>query len=103
MLSYEIANQLKDVGFPQDGVKHSSLANIGTWLYGPKGVPGDDEAYLPSLSELIKACGGDYFYLSFHNSRWLCKGGEKIIAIVGSTAEEAVANLYLALHEKREG
>ena len=57
---------------------------------------------MPNLSELIKACGDDFISLE----KKLPLGGLWIAASEywkgdGSTPEEAVANLYLALQKNK--
>lgn len=98
-MNYELAKKLKDAGFPQIG---RGLFMIGDGtpikLVEPGEVISLDESnpvvYLPTLSELIEACGesfkslelvGGHFYT---NDCW-----ER------ETPEEAVANLWLALQK----
>lgn len=99
---YELAKQLKDAGFPQGegGEHYLTCASFD-----------DDEncrsdghiAYASNLSELIEACGdkfeGLFNTLKYpHANKWLAEGyGEKCL---GSTPEEAVAELWLALNKK---
>ena len=81
-MNYELAKKLKDAGFPwQD-------RNVLT------------SSSYPTLSELIEACGSEFISLqnknllgwySVANTQSGIKTGE------GSTPEEAVANLWLAL------
>lgn len=93
-LSFELAQKLKAAGFP----------NSENW--GDMKIGEGRAYYFPSLSELIEAVGKRFFKLEFHErDLWsaesnvftgfdtLQKGGY-------STPEEAVALLYLALHEK---
>ena len=89
-MNYELAKQLKDVGFPQTGDNQNGYANDG--------------GYEPLLSELIEACGDDleeikqmkesdlvsYKWEAYTNGYY----------VVGSTPEEAVANLWIALNKK---
>ena len=65
---------------------------------------GHDKYYiaLPSLSELIEACGGDFWSLTNKSDGWEVVNMnkcEKIIEI-GKTPEEAVAKLWLKLSEE---
>lgn len=102
-MTYELAKQLKDAGFPQNGTP-LNMVNYA------------------DLSELIEACGDDFRNLEKHDeeeinmaaildidSRWTAYGTEKErndkrLALIpnyfGSTPEEAVANLWLALNKK---
>lgn len=90
-MDYSLAKEMKNAGFPQG----KQAIKIG--------LP-----YVPTLSELIEACGDDFDLLthdrnrSFRNRyreehKWWAtswsrqEGG-------GSTPEEAVARLYLALN-----
>ena len=91
-MTYEFAKQLKDAGFPQGIEKSSGVDN----LLG--GVP-----YSPTLSQLIEACVG-FNALYRVEYEWWAQGqfqkpGSKTIEIRGSTPQEAVAKLWLALHQ----
>lgn len=101
-MNYELAKELKDAGFPQTG-KGSFLilkpADVGM------STASQTMKYVPTLSELIEACGVGNFILrndllteAWHaqkdNDRKICCGGN------GSTPEEAVARLWLALNKK---
>jgi hypothetical protein len=99
-MTYELAKQLKDAGFPFN------------W-----GVNGDTMLYddFPSLSELIEACGDKFVlhspkskdineeYYTPSETEWTAYSQtERFGTIIykGSTPEEAVANLWLKLNEK---
>ena len=60
----------------------------------------------PTLSELIEACGTEvYFVVMRDNGVWKAGTGKNTSsgeAKEGSTPEEAVANLWLALHAEKE-
>ncbi len=125
-MNYELAKELKDVGFSQDG------NGIQSWYdWNQKEIDRnydflseDNESgeyiYLPTLSELIEACGyklraiqrEDYedeiYDLETPNEKKWCavrewyqyyppavESGE-----YGSTPEEAVARLWLTLNKK---
>lgn len=107
MLTYEQCKALKDAGFPQKGEGQyiGNVALIKPEDFSPDGVVGiaqEDFAYLPSLSELIEACGNDFSVLQLADmrrnskSRWYSSscGQEKG---KGSTPESAVCNLFLTL------
>lgn len=92
MITYELAKQLKDVGFPQD----------------PDTFQGyyDNNCYVPSLSELIEACGPFFYQLinlgaefGFH---WAAtyRSMTKELKSEGSTPTEAVARLWIELNKK---
>lgn len=88
-MNYELAKKLKDAGFPQTDDEQRTANH-------PDGV--SDWAYCPTLEELIEACGNTFDALIFNaDGRWTCSGSGSIVE--GDTPEEAVANLYLKLHE----
>lgn len=114
-MNYELAKKLKDQGFKQEGE--------GRYLTGypyPKsptenGEPWMDEykkyqeaiVYVPTLSELIKACGNDFTGLMhLTDGTWMAYGGELMPDDIndsweyshsskGSSPDEAVAELWL--------
>ena len=82
-LSYEIKAKLKEANFPWTG----SL----------------DYDFDPSLSELIDALGLKFGSLNRYGDVWDAEPPADDITIgawSGDTAEEAVASLWLALHNK---
>lgn len=103
-MNYELVKKLKDAGFPQEG--------FGMWWDGKVFTTKDiySDLYLPTLSELIEACGENFISLDLVNKRddykWeaCCKycccneHGEGRHYIGGKTPEEAVANLWLAIN-----
>lgn len=122
MISYELAKQLKDAGFPQNTFKEGyflwnrgereraiNTSRIGDFPHKQETV------YIPTLAELIEACGDDYGFgqlyrigtkgnFSFHAETNI----ELILQTSGSTPEEAVAKLWLELNrciarEKKDG
>lgn len=122
MLSYELCKKLKDAGFEQKEdnvflwVQHYTLSEDDTG-WEKQGIDlvyseeCDHEEYggwheelciCPTLSELINACGDQFYSVVYaSDDDWRCfserKGGNMDIAY-GYSAEEAVANLYLALN-----
>jgi hypothetical protein len=93
-MNYELAKKLKDAGFPQ---------------YEPNGFPGimnpdgDKAVYYPTLSKLIESCGDDFkeMYRADKSGKsiWVAKCCDNSSHVgEGSTPEEAVANLWLALN-----
>ena len=65
-----------------------------------------DRVYLPTLEELIEACGDEFRGLEVgdwpaedKSHIWYAKSKSQVIA-EGSTPEEAVANLWLELNKK---
>ncbi len=110
MISYEIAKQLKEAGFPQEEFcgceaytkdKEIVIFNDGYWN------DGDPEYKIPPLSELIEAVGKDGFVLGFvddktYNPAWIAEKKEipiNITSAEGFSPEEAVANLWLSLNK----
>lgn len=85
-MTYDLAKQLKDAGFP--------------WKE-PSCSPGI--AYIPTLSELIEACGGSLDLMMRPGANIASKLHAEEFELVkarGSTPEEAVANLWLVLNKK---
>ena len=112
-MDYELCKKLKDAGLDQE-------LKMGHWICKHELLDptiteetdncyGEQLMYRPTLSELIEACGDGFNNLQkvlnvgmvgldregFH---WSCDIGDEVIT--GSTPEEAVARLYLALKEK---
>lgn len=94
-MTAELAKQLKDAGFPQ------SKSAVGR------------SAYIPTLSELISACGEHFWNLRrVPDGKWLASGhfktkDSKIPYYESANYDEpeaAVAELYLAmkLYERQE-
>lgn len=120
-LSYETARALKDAGFPFEDISDEirghriddreprpdieEMSKVG--FVGGGRIPfvvflGDAFSVfkIPTLSELIEAVGGGFFKL-IHTSTDVLWTAETLTAKgTGKTPEEAVANLYLALHNK---
>lgn len=103
-MKYELAKRLKDAGFPQD---YSEGILNGNFAFKK-----DKMAYAPTLKELIMACGEKYngyeFVLTYSIDGWFCNyfddnfdGMSELKNGKGKTPEEAVANLWLALNEKK--
>ncbi len=110
-MNYELAKELKDVGFKcntnypsrhgwTDGVPDYFDYDRG-WNYHGLHV------FKPTLSELIEACGDEIESL-IHDigaQEWVATqfqafGGKPTLHARGKTPEEAVARLYLALNQK---
>lgn len=124
-MRYELAKQLKDAGFPQ-GEKFENVLQKGVLLAylreskpddvlldkyekalnALKDVYKDDEevVHVPSLEELIKACGDEFSRLvqTFEPKGWEAKSTEinQRIVQTGLTPSEALANLWLELNKK---
>lgn len=124
-MNYELAKQLKDAGFPQ---KVWSFY-LGNYAYNEKGelhllhVDNDEGGLVgndynhreesnhewtkcPTLSELIEECRKelDEIVIYITDNLVEVKGANPTygldLSVEGSTPEEAVANLYLAINKK---
>lgn len=120
-MTYELAKQLKDAGFPQEGK--------GGWIDDkePKELPSmpdwEGAVYVPTLSELIEACGtvrkrkwvneiqpldfairhydnGNIWRAGYMWDKFALDEKYKELWADGSTPEEAVAKLWLELNKK---
>jgi hypothetical protein len=95
MISYPVAKQLNDAGFPQ-----SELARA-------QRQAGYDYVSLPTLATLIEACGEYFGALGRETACWLAceyvsERGEWENAHDGETPEDAVARLWLSLNQRVE-
>lgn len=101
-MNYELAKELRDAGFPPPGpyIKNGVLEFVGEWAHNGDKI----YVFFPTLSELIEACSIEGFSLkkvSEHATRedgenWACIAG--VHGATGSSPEEAVARLWLALN-----
>lgn len=108
-MNYGLAKQLKDAGFPQKAYK-GAVSYVAKQLC----IQIDDEiktvstdVFVPTLEELIEACGEDFYHLESWNGGdgdWKCAGSNSkqstVCITFGSTPTEAVARLWLALNKK---
>lgn len=117
-MNYELAKQLKDTGFPQKGKGELTLfMNFmdGTFKAtvndGEGTVDSERLIYIPTLSELIiEACGYGVFTLvrNYVGLTTIWTSGivrnsiveNREVMVTGSTPEEAVARLWLAINKK---
>jgi hypothetical protein len=92
-MDYELAKSLMDAGFPQVG-KGSLIGSLNklVWRSG-------DRVYVPTLEELIEACGENFVSLHRQHDGWLAYANydQRCFA---ETAAEAVARLWLALQKR---
>lgn len=102
-MNYELAKELKDAGFPQvpDG--------LGRWIdkfsqtYSAFAPADTSDAYIPTLSELLKACGGKFNVLQQKDdeSWWaFSRNARPAKSTSAPTPEEAVTRLWLVLNKK---
>jgi len=106
MITYELAKQLKDAGFPQtwpqpDYMEIHDAIKVSNIMDKYK-----KDVYMPTLPELIVECTltGDIGLVK-NIDGWSCAFHDHTNNIhelgQGSTPEEAVANLWLELQVKR--
>lgn len=106
-MDYELAKQLKNAGYPQvwnDGVwfqyKRMREPDIYTqdteYGYPIRDTTKTEAIIIPTLSEIIEACGDDFLYLSRDAGRWDAKANTFIVSKM-SSPEEAVARLWLKI------
>ena len=102
-MDFVLAKALKDAGFYQGG-KGTRVAPPAKLI-----VRRDDFAYVPTLEELIEACpkrivNHEFALRHYGASRWIA--GYTLYEDwtpaqgIGKSPTEAVARLWLALHEK---
>ncbi len=104
-MNYELAKQLKEAGFPQGRIDEGHCNQCDCHL---------GDAHIPTLSELIEACpkelpegkegwGKHPFDLSWFCNEWragyLLIDDAYFLKEFGTTPEEAVAKLWLALKQ----
>ena len=98
-MTYELAKQLKEAGFP---VKEITADSTDTDL---SHISEDGQWYLPTLSELIEACGESFGYLDKSFTQWIAGSNMQKSQVpdaqgTASSPEEAVARLWLGLNKK---
>lgn len=91
-MNYELAKELKNAGF---GNYKEDIIDAET---GKKFT----DIYHPTLSELIEACGDEFYGITVDSQRkwhaWRSPSQDGIDSY--STPEEAVARLWLAINKK---
>lgn len=86
-MNYELAKELKEAGFPQMDIDEN--------------LSGEPRPYRPTLSELIEACGEEFYKLTKQVEGWYAMSMSALKEIGPCpTPEEAVARLWLALNKK---
>ena len=97
-MTYDLARKLKEKGFPQK--------SKGVYM----GEEYEDNVSIPTLTELIEACGDRFAQLhkwsgGEEKEKWMACSESNWgntpdgIEAYGNTAEEAVAHLYLEIHK----
>jgi len=118
-MKHELAKQLKEAGYPQ-----SERGEVYLWVsekhyfenkkpvYRPANWKRmftkatktfvNEWIYIPTLSELIDACGEDFGRLRKIPHLWIADAHERLqpLSPFGATPEEAVAKLWLELNTK---
>jgi hypothetical protein len=98
-LSLDIARELAENGFPQDSGAAALFYNDSgerVVRYPELPFPRMGRYRLPGLTTLIDACGDQFHSLMREDGYWYAND------MVGGTAEEAVARLWLSQHEQTE-
>jgi hypothetical protein len=106
MITYELAKQLKDAGFPLNPHRDWDKSDFA-WLPCNEITKQDREKlWIPSLSELIKACGDGFIKLVYQKDNYgnhymtyklNSNGSCQVFSCL--TPEEAVAKLWLELNK----
>lgn len=113
-MNYDLAKRLRDAGFPQtpgDMYVGDEIWDEGTQseYETPHTLSRSAWVKCPTLSELIEACGNCINVIeTYPINKWIAREGREsddeipdgFKTGIGSTPEEAVANLWLALNEK---
>jgi len=116
-MNYSLAKKLKDNGFPQETkMRHyHPIHGMAVGIPHPDTLIDPEVVALPTLEELIEACGKSHcednlviwFYDGLFMAGYLQRGemGKHYVDGYpthekGSTLEEAVANLWLAINKK---
>lgn len=119
-MKYELAKELKDAGFPQNDYLGSRFITEldQVWQRGADTQPQVSSAYIPTLEEVIDACGVSFDKLFYRPTGTNMEDGKgswyavrsypdgfpdtqiRVPQSRGATPTEAVANLWLALNAK---
>lgn len=112
-MNYSLAKKLKEARFPSsensglffDEDKNFIRTTVEHWSDGEIGdtrMPGmvPSDIYVPTLSELIEACGNKFHSLTRFNNVFVSVAVNMEARQMGKSPEEAVANLWLKLQEK---
>jgi hypothetical protein len=94
-MSYELAMELQDAGFPQHTggpALYYTDPDTVVVIYPELMVPIPDSVRVPTLSELIKACGQEISTIVRSGSGWSADGE------LGDSVIEAVARRWIGLH-----
>jgi hypothetical protein len=92
-VDYELAKSLMSAGFPQTG-KGRLIGSPNKLVWRS-----DDRVYVPTLEELIEACGENFGSLDKQDDGWLARANGDQHCFAGTPAE-AVARLWLTLQKQ---
>jgi len=105
-MTYKLAKQLKEAGFPQGEPNSWSVQFADRPKDEIKGNPLED--YIPTLNDLIKSLGDKLLRLeNLNNGEWTCQTSDRRFAeptnlgdiiVWGKTPSEAVAKLYIKIY-----
>ena len=104
MITFELARELKEAGYPQGRQVSSWITSTGAklWIEPTRLKPGE-YAYIPDLSELIESCGDKFMNLHRNaNGVWETYTIMVSEVILGDTPEKAVARLWIALNKGQD-
>ncbi len=104
-MNYELAKQLKEVGFPQGGIKEKYCTECNRWACVECIAHKGDILKNPTLEELIEACGDNVAFEKYNGKvyvagEYINHDGEIEPRIEGESVLEAVAKLWLLLNKK---
>ena len=104
-MNYKLAKQLKEAGFPQElkvGDRYyenvgenrkEAVMNVSVTMVLTMCVK------IPTLSELIKACGDEFYSLTKFDNEWTADGKADYDIGYGKTPEESASKLYVKLNK----
>src|ERR1035437_2456095 len=108
MITYSLAKQLKDAGFPQNGKYDMGTSWINIDNKTSYYKVDDSQIYVPGISQLIDACGDNLNDIHHFSGGWGCNKSEICLTcnpegwdeykVFGATIDEAVANLWIELN-----
>lgn len=100
-MNYELALQLKEAGFKQIWIRHDYYTDEGMIFRAGTSRPLiGTEVSIPTLSELIDACGDKFGDITKRSDHWTAGNYHCDEEEMGSFPEEAVARLWLKLNKK---
>lgn len=110
-MDYELSKKLKDAGFPFKRIEGGMCCdNKEVVDFNPTGDQeiGPEHFFLPTLEELINACGENFVGLLKYGDIWRCQGNDEPknapdwgYSMAGKTPSEAVAEFWLAINKKQ--